>query len=464
LNRATPPDSARQQRQLAFIAEFTNKIQHVAGSSNVVADALSRPVDVVSAVQDSVHAPPLSFKQMAVLQRACPDVEKLRASTSLHVEVHEVEGEKLWCDTSTGTPRPLVPREMQRAVFDQFHNRAHPGPRATRRIICSRFVWPSIAKAVTAWARVCMRCQLAKTARHTHLLPASIDVPARRFAHLNVDIVGPLPTCQGMKYVLTVMDRSTRWPEVFPLSSITAAECAKTLVAGWVSRFGVPAVISSDRGAQFSSAVWQAMCKQLGIQHVMTTAFHPQANGLIERFHRSLKAALRARAASSDWVEQLPLILLALRATPREDSARSPAESVFGSKLVLPGEFLGSAEPEPAGFFSKLQEAMVGFRPSPTVHNLPGDHDLPSTPSAELFTASHVLVRKDGPRGPLDTTWEGPFPVLQRSNHFFKLQLGSRSDNVSVCRLKPAHVEPGTPDAVLRPRGRPLQKQVRFQL
>jgi len=464
LSRSSPPDSARQQRQLAFIAEFTNNIQHVAGSSNVVADALSRPVDQVCAVPEAEHAPLLSFKQMAVLQRACPDVTALRSSSALQVETQMVEGEQLLCDISTGTPRPLVPRQLQRAVFDHLHNSSHPGPRATRRIICSRYVWPSIAKTVTAWARHCIKCQLSKTSKHTQLLPVNIDVPTRRFAHVNVDIVGPLPTCQGHRYVLTVIDRSTRWPEAYPLVSITAAECAKALVAGWVSRFGVPAAISSDRGAQFSSSVWQAMCSLLGIKHVMTTAFHPQANGLIERFHRCLKSALRARAAASDWVLQLPLIMLALRATPREDSARSPAESVYGSKLVLPGEFLGSATPEPVSFFPKLEEAMSGFAPSPTVHNLPADHNMPASPSAALFTASHVLVRKDGPRGPLDATWEGPFPVLQRSNHFFRLQLGPRSDNVSVWRLKPAHVEDGTPAAILRPRGRPTKKRVHFQL
>ena len=71
----------------------------------------------------------------------------------------------------------------------------------------------------------------------------------------------------------------------------------------------------------------------LGISRIKTTSFHPQSNGMIERFHRSLKSSLRARLASSDWVAHLPLVMLGLRSSPKEDSGFSPAEAVYGSNL-----------------------------------------------------------------------------------------------------------------------------------
>ena len=101
---------------------------------------------------------------------------------------------------------------------------------------------------------------------------------------------------------------------------MTAADCAAALLQGWIQRFGVPDTITNDRGAQFTSAVWAALCSLLSIQHIQTTAYHPQANGLVERFHRRLKDALRARADGADWHSQLPWVMLGIRAAWREDA------------------------------------------------------------------------------------------------------------------------------------------------
>ncbi len=100
-------------------------------------------------------------------------------------------------------------------------------------------------------------------------------------------------------------DGLNRWPEAVPLSSTAAADCAQTLLTGWIQRFGVPATITSDRGPQFIGSVWSALCRLLN-----TTAYHPQANGLIERFHRWLKDVLRACAARADWASHLAWVML----------------------------------------------------------------------------------------------------------------------------------------------------------
>jgi transposase InsO family protein len=99
-------------------------------------------------------------------------------------------------------------------------------------------------------------------------------------------------------------------------------------------------VITSDRGSQFTSALWDSLCNILGIRHVQTTAYHPQSNGLVERFHRRLKDAPRARLAGPVWTAHLPRVLLGLRAAPREEDNISPAQAVFGTPIVLPGQLL----------------------------------------------------------------------------------------------------------------------------
>ena len=147
------------------------------------------------------------------------------------------------------------------------------------------------------WAKSCSPCQKSKISTHIHSTVPSIPVPTRRFSHIHVDIVGPLPSSQGHSYLFTMIDRTTRWPEVVPLSSISAESCVLAFI--WISRFGIPAVLTSDRGSQFTSSIWNEVCSVLGISPSTTTSFHPQSNGLVERFHRSLKSSLQARLAGS---------------------------------------------------------------------------------------------------------------------------------------------------------------------
>ena len=123
------------------------------------------------------------------------------------------------------------------------------------------------------------------------------------------------------------------------MPDITAYTTAKTFITGWVSRFGVPAVITTDRGKQFESDLFNQLMKLLGSKRTKTTAYHPEANGLIERFHRSLKSALRAKMNQSNWLEHLLLVLLGLRTTVKDDLKCSSAEMVYGTTLRLPGQF-----------------------------------------------------------------------------------------------------------------------------
>jgi transposase InsO family protein len=108
--------------------------------------------------------------------------------------------------------------------------------------------------------------------------------------------------------------------EAIPLSDTSAVACTKALTFTWISRFGVPEMITSDLGPQFTSNLWFKLCEMLHIFHTQTTAYHPESNGAVERLHRRLKDALRAFAAAVTWSEELPFVLLRLQAQPREDT------------------------------------------------------------------------------------------------------------------------------------------------
>ena len=210
-----------------------------------------------------------------------------------------------------------------------------------------------------------------------------------------------------------------------PLQGISATECASVLFHGWIARFRVPAIITSDRGAQFTSSLWSAVCSLLGIVHNKTTAFHPQANGMVERFHRQLKNSLRARLAAADWYNHLPWVLLGLHSAPREDLASSAAEAVYGSDLVLPHQFLQSQDPPSKQFYEDLKSSKSGFRPVPARHNTPKVPVLPQQVPISLTTCPMVLVPRDGHIPHLSPLYEGPYKVLTRSQRTFRLQVGN---------------------------------------
>jgi transposase InsO family protein len=328
---------------------------------------------------------------------------------------------------------------------------AHPGIRATKRLISSRYLWPNLAKDVADWCRSCQRCQCAKITKQPAAPVQPIPVPAARFSHVHVDLVGPLPcSSEGFAYLLTVVDRSTRWAEALPLKATTAADCAAAFVAGWIARFGVPSNITSDRGVQFSSSLWAAVMTKLGIKHAMTTAFHPQSNGAVERFHRRLKDSLRARLAGVEWPQHLPWVMLGLRAAPREDSGVSAAELVYGSPLALPGVLISAPEPPPQFFVEHLRAGMpcvAPLRPPPSP-------EPASLPLVTLRSAAFVYVRSPPAAPSLAPLYRGPYEVIKMAEKFFILKIGGKFDAISVDRLKPHLGGPTAPAAPPR-RGRP---------
>ncbi len=360
----------------------------------------------------------------------------------------------LLCDVSTGQPRPMVPVGWRRKVFDAVHGLSHPGVKASTKLVGAKLVWPGLRRDVRAWAAACVACQRAKVTRHTKAPLAPFKVPERRFDHVNVDLVGPLPPSRGYTYLLTMVDRTTRWPEVVPLSSTTSADVARAFIMAWVARFGTPSDLSSDRGPQFTSELWTAVAEVLGVKVHRTTAYNPQSNGLCERFHRDMKAALTS-LTGSDWADRLPWVMLGLRSAPKEDLQASSAELVYGQPLRVPGEFF----PDAAAPWSVASHCAVSrdiadaFVPIPTSHHGLRQSYVPK----DLPSAKYVFIRHDGHRTPLRPPYDGPFRVLVGGSKNFVVDMGGRPERVAIDRLKPAHVDLGEPLQLAQPprRGRP---------
>ena len=270
---------------------------------------------------------------------------------------------------------------------------------------------------VAKWSRSCESCQKAKIHKHIKAPLHQLPPPTNRFSNIHVDLVGPLPQYEGKNMLLTVIDRWTSWPEAYPLSSTgdatSASACAKLIVREWIPRFGVPDIVTSDRGSQFTSALWISLCNLMGIKRNITTAYHPQHNGKIERWHRSLKNALRARLYNRhSWVVELPWVLLGVRTLPNLDTGVSPSSLVMGHHPALPGQFILLRDDilNHTAFSESLAKAMKAqvFRGNPW-HG--GDRSRRPVPPA-LHNTSPVLVRRDCLQSSLQPKYYGPFIVV----------------------------------------------------
>lgn len=236
---------------------------------------------------------PLStFRAMADAQAQDSELQRTQTNSSLKLEnvPLAMSDTTIACDVA----RPFVPSDFRRAIFDSLHRLSHPGIRATQRLVTARYVWPGMNSDIRKWARACLRCQRSKVHRHTAAPLATFATPDCCFDKIHLDLVGPLPPSDGCVYILTCI---TRWPEAIPLPDSTAETVARAFVHTWIARFGTPSTVTTDRGRQFESGLWQKFTRLLGTKHLRTTAYHPISNGLIERFHRQLKKPTRTLIA-----------------------------------------------------------------------------------------------------------------------------------------------------------------------
>ena len=195
-----------------------------------------------------------------------------------------------------------------------------------------------------------------------------------------------------------------------------------------------PKKIISDQGRQLTSQLLRNLSIICGAKLCHTTPYHPQSNGKIERFHRTLKAAIKVHN-SVKWTDILSTVLLGCRAAIREDANASISQ---GTNIRLPGEFFESPSVsiEPDTFVYKLQQHMAQLKPMKCQKS----HQQKIFVHKDLASCSHVFVRVDRVKKPLEPAYDGPFPVIDRNDKYFTININNKTVKVSIDRLKPAYL------------------------
>ena len=445
-------ESSKNVHSSQKIREEVATTENNSPQNTTSANKLNKPISEqklndLQSVINAIDHYQLNLEQMAVDQPLDPDFQQIsrEAATGLHFRKVKIGDVFLYVDISNGPARPFVPAAWRRRVFEIIHGLGHPGVERTRQAVRAKFVWPNMRQDVSRWARECIDCQRAKITRHTNPPIAEFQVPQRRFSHIHADLVA-MPMSNGYNHLLTIVDRFTRWPTAIPVKDIAADTVIDALTHNWISTYGVPETITTDRGSQFTSRIWTQLLQVWGIKHNCTTAYHPQSNGMVERLHRRLKESLIAlcREEKENWFWKLPMTLLALRTTVKPDIGSSPSDLVYGEGISVPGQLVGPPQLDDAELLRQqrstlrnLQVEVERLQPKPTSrHRTPQVH-IPE----DLATATHVLVLRGGVQPSLTAPYDGPFRVLSRGPNGFRVQFPGRgSDIVALARLKPAFI------------------------
>ncbi|XP_075777530.1 uncharacterized protein LOC142827202 [Pelodiscus sinensis] len=364
----------------------------------------------------------------------------------------EVRADRLYritrsTDGQTEVSQLLVPARYRRQVLDLAHANpwaGHLGREKTLQRIMQRFFWPGVYKEVRDFCESCPECQ--RTAQggvpKAPLVPLPVvEVPFDRVA---LDLVGPLERSRrGHQYILVIIDYATRYPEAVPLKNTLAATLARELVQVF-SRVGLPREILTDQGTNVTSKLMAELCRLLNIKTLRTSVYHPQTDGLVERFNKTLKSMLRrfVELDPKDWDLLLPALLFAVREVPQASTGFSPFELLYGRQprgiLDLLRENWEEQDSRVTGTVPYILDLQRRLR---TVGELARENLLQAqNKQAQYYNrgakprtfqpGDRVLLLLPAPDSKLLAKWQGPFEVLRQVgpvNYEIKLS-GKRKD------------------------------------
>ncbi|OMJ11754.1 Retrovirus-related Pol polyprotein from transposon [Smittium culicis] len=248
-------------------------------------------------------------------------------------------------------PKLTVPKSLVKAVLYHHHDTpmmSHLGHRRTLDKIKKTIYWPKMSRDVFSYIQTCKACQLTK--HSTLQIPGELQpiIVSEPFEMVSIDFAGPFPATESEnKYILVITDLLTRWVDAVAVPNTTAETTADTLEKRLTTLHGSPQKLLNDNGSAFTNQLMNIFCKNYGIKQVFTSPYHPETNGMTERFNRTLKAMIKAYTTEdqSKWDEHLEMHLYVYITAKHETLGLSPFEALFGRKPNFPASNLKPANP-----------------------------------------------------------------------------------------------------------------------
>jgi Integrase zinc binding domain/Integrase core domain len=233
----------------------------------------------------------------------------------------------------------VVQKHEIEPIMYLLHNHptgAHFGVDKMFEKIRNQYYWPQMFEDTKHYIKTCDKCQRRGRYRIPGPLhPIPVGDP---FSKIGIDIVGPLPiTTKGNRYIVVTTDYLTKWPEAEAISEATGKRVAEFIYQTIICRHGCPKQILSDRGTHFRNEVVDALLRKFQIQHLLSTPYHPQTNGLVERFNRTLCESLaKITEGKEDWDQHISPVLFAYRTAKQASTKMTPFYLTYGRNPIMP--------------------------------------------------------------------------------------------------------------------------------
>ena len=255
-----------------------------------------------------------------------------------------IHGVLHYLDTKRGhRRRVVVPKQLRTIVMEESHGGPLGGHFFGKKLyttLVGCWYWERMYLDCMEFARNCPQCAIVSGSGRRNKPPLHPIPVQRPFQIVGVDIMDLPLTTSGNRHVVVFQDFFTKWPLVFPVPDQKTIRLVKLLVKEVVPFFGVPDALLSDRGTNLLSHLMRDVCAMLGTKKLNTTSYHPECDGMVERFNRTLKATLRKHADKfgPQWDQYLDGILWAYRNTPHETTGEKPSFLLFGIDCRSPTE------------------------------------------------------------------------------------------------------------------------------
>lgn len=327
-----------------------------------------------------------------------------------------------------------VPKEFRVKLLNLAHGgtplAGHFKSSKTAQKLQENFYWPGLQKDVREFCDSCVACQRVGTSRDRKRAPM-IEVPIveEPWSKIFVDLTGPLPeTSRGNKMVLSVICAATRYCEAVPLPSGDTQTVVDALIDIF-ARLGYPREIQTDQGTTFVSRLIEQLWRVTGVKHTVGSVFHPESQGIVERFHGTLKQGLRALGVQFpdlEWDEGLKYVLFAIRTTVNSSTGFSPGELMFGRKFDGPlnlvrgqwecGLFKNEVPIEyVTNILTKHAAALDSAVETQKEKSAKRKKNYDRKTTLRTFsTGDLVMVLRHDRKNKLDTYWSGPYKILKR--------------------------------------------------
>jgi len=333
-------------------------------------------------------------------------------------------------------PMILVPTKMRKEILEIYHDDRLTGGhlRFQKCIekIQQRYWWPNLRKDLQKWLEACVECQTRNPNGITPvntMMNIRVDKP---WDTIGMDLVGPITTSdQGNRFVLVLTDYFTKWTEAFALAEHSAYTIASVLMKNVITRYGAPKRIITDRGKEFLSEIIKDVMFLLQIQKINTTAYHPQTDGLVERFNRTLITMLSmyTKQGQTDWDEHLPYVLFAYNSSVHSTTGYSPFYLMLAREPNFPDDTLkpfGAEYPTHGEYAEYLKKAfklayervrltMEKMQKRQKKHYEKNKRRTPEFEVADLVLC-WMQIPPPGLTVKLMHRWYGPFQVLAKKS------------------------------------------------